>query len=69
MTPDNSLRVAKVTRSSEGVYFCQAFNPVTRDARTSRMATVTVRGWQVLLILFFLCGALYQWLKNDPGSE
>ena len=44
VTAENSLRISSITRSAEGVYFCQAYNPVTKDSRTSRTATVTVRG-------------------------
>ena len=44
VTGDNSLRIASITRSSEGVYFCQAYNSVTKETRTSKTATVSVRG-------------------------
>lgn len=52
VTADYSLSITGVTRSSEGVYFCEAYNTVTRESRTSKSATITVRGnetyfWQI----------------------
>jgi len=43
VTAEHSLRISSITRSAEGVYFCQAYNPSTRASRTSRTATISVR--------------------------
>ena len=44
VTAEHSLRISSITRSAEGVYFCQAYNPSKRASRTSRTATISVRG-------------------------
>ena len=54
---DGSLQIVAVTKSHEGVYFCEAENPVTSERRTSKTATVSVRGTYQLVLIVISCDA------------
>ena len=67
ITADNSLRITSITRSSEGVYFCQAYNSVTKESRSSRTATVSVRGLALFILSFFQLFALV-WREMNANA-
>ncbi|XP_065067823.1 roundabout homolog 2-like isoform X2 [Rhopilema esculentum] len=43
VSSDGTLRISRITKAYEGMYFCQAHHPSTSQSRSSKRATVIVR--------------------------
>ena len=44
VSSDGTLRISRITKAYEGMYFCQAYHPSTSQSRSSKRANVIVRG-------------------------